>query len=343
MLILSYIRLFFQSYAHDIEQLPDVLADKISLLPELLKESRATNTCLGYKRGFKRWRSWALSNGLESKDTLPARAFHVALYLASIVQSANTHSPITNAYYSIKWFHELFDFKSPTDSKLVHNILEAAKRKLSRPVKKKEPITSELLSKMYYALYEHKNVKNQRTICACLLAFAGFLRSEELLKLRRSDFIVNSVYMSVFIESSKTDKYRDGAWILIARTGTVLCPVLNLERYLLWADISSDSEVFIFAHLSATKNGYILRQDGKHLSYSNLRTLFLEAFKPHVSDISQFCLHSLRSGGATAAANRGIPDRMIKRHGRWLSESAKDGYVKDSVDERLKVSLSLGL
>ena len=30
-----------------------------------------------------------------------------------------------------------------------------------------------------------------------------------------------------------------------------------------------------------------------------------------------------------------IPDRLLKRHGRWNSESAKDGYVKDSVESRL--------
>lgn len=105
------------------------------------------------------------------------------------------HSPITNAFYSIKWFHELFDFKSPTDSKLVTNILGAAKRRLAKPVQKKEPISSELLSKMFHTLYGQGNIKNQRTICTCLLAFSGFLRSEELLKLKRSDTLINSVYM----------------------------------------------------------------------------------------------------------------------------------------------------
>ena len=74
-----------------------------------------------------------------------------------------------------------------------------------------------------------------------------------------------------------------------------------------------------------------------------MRTLFLEAFKPHVSDINQYCLHLLASGGASDAANRGIPDMMFKRHGRWLSESAEDGIIEDSVEERLKVSRSLGL
>ena len=57
----------------------------------------------------------------------------------------------------------------------------------------------------------------------------------------------------------------------------------------------------------------------------------------------EHCLHSLRSAGATSAANRGIPDRLFKRHGRWRSENAKDGYIKDSVEERLRVSQSLGL
>ena len=35
-------------------------------------------------------------------------------------------------------------------------------------------------------------------------------------------------------------------------------------------------------------------------------------------------MHSLRAGGATAAANAGVPDRLFKRHGRWKSESAKE-------------------
>ena len=44
----------------------------------------------------------------------------------------------------------------------------------------------------------------------------------------------------------------------------------------------------------------------------------LEAFKYIVPDISAIGTHSLRSGGATAAANAGVPDRRFKRHGRTL-------------------------
>lgn len=38
-----------------------------------------------------------------------------------------------------------------------------------------------------------------------------------------------------------------------------------------------------------------------------------------------------------------MPDRLFKRHRRWCLESAKDGYVKDSLESRLQVVHSLGL
>ena len=56
-----------------------------------------------------------------------------------------------------------------------------------------------------------------------------------------------------------------------------------------------------------------------------------------------FGLHSLRSSGASAAANNGISDRLISKQGRWSSEKARNGYIKDSVVKRLTVSNTLEL
>ena len=74
-----------------------------------------------------------------------------------------------------------------------------------------------------------------------------------------------------------------------------------------------------------------------------MRELIIGAFSPYVDDVSSIGTHSLRSGGATAAARAGIPDRLFKRHGRWRSEKAKDGYIQDSMALRLSVSQSLGI
>ena len=73
-------------------------------------------------------------------------------------------------------------------------------------------------------------------------------------------------------------------------------------------------------------HGIVVSKSGERqgsLSYTCLRELFLHKLSELGFDAKQFGLHSLRSGRATAAAQAGVPDR--------LSESAEDGYVKDSM------------
>ena len=77
-----------------------------------------------------------------------------------------------------------------------------------------------------------------------------------------------------------------------------------MNRYLDRAGLSCDSA--LFCQLSKPKCGYKPRSKG--LNYSRLREVVLEALKDIVPDISAIGAHSLRSGGATAAANAGVPD-----------------------------------
>lgn len=181
---------------------------------------------------------------------------------------------------------------------------------------------------MFRRLSQVEKLKNQS-----LIAFSGFMRSSELLNIRVSDIAFDRDYMAIFIESSKTDKYMDHSWILIAKTGTCFCPVAIVKKYIEWAELSSED--FVLCNLSKTKKGYKVRNDHKVMSSTNLCDEFLVALSPHVHDISKYCLHSLHSGGASAAANNEIKDRMFKLPGRWISDSAKDGYIKDNLKERL--------
>ena len=50
-----------------------------------------------------------------------------------------------------------------------------------------------------------------------------------------------------------------------------------------------------------------------------------------------FGLHSFRSGGATAAAVGGMPERLIKAHGRWVSDVVRQ-YTCSLPDELWQVS-----
>ena len=148
--------------------------------------------------------------------------------------------------------------------------------------------------------------------------------------------------MEIFVESSKTDQLREGAWVVIARTSSKLCPVAMLERYIVLGGVTRDPSKCLFRGLCTTGKVSKLRCSGG-LSYTRAREVVLDMLSAIGLDKRQFGLHSLRSGGASAAANSGIADRFFKRHGRWRSENAKDGYVKDSLQERLKVSRNIGL
>ena len=83
-----------------------------------------------------------------------------------------------------------------------------------------------------------------RSVLICLLEFPAFLRFDELAKLVRSDVEIDSEKLQLFIESSKTDKYRDGAWVVVAVTGKVSSSVNMMNRYLDKAQLSHDSPFF---------------------------------------------------------------------------------------------------
>ena len=100
---------------------------------------------------------------------------------------------------------------------------------------------------------------------------------------------------------------------------------------------------YVFRALSKTRLSHTLVSLNKPIRYSSVRDYFKSTFKDIVSNIALFSAHSLRAGGASAAANAGVSGRLFQRHGRWKSVSAKNGYVKDSLESRLLVCKNLGI
>ena len=131
--------------------------------------------------------------------------------------------------------------------------------------------------------------------------------------------------------------------VVLAKTGHITCPFSLLSRYVHVAniDLSSTLKFFRTLHFLRSKGCYSLRSTG--ISYTRSREVVLDVFPQLGFPSRLFGIHSLRSGGATAAANAGINDRLFKRHGRWRSDKAKDGYVKDNLDVLLSVYKSLEL
>ena len=107
------------------------------------------------------------------------------------------------------------------------------------------------------------------------MAFAGFMRCDELLKLQCSDDAFGTESMTITIVSSKTDQYREGSSLVIARTGTLTCPVAMMEKYFFMGGLCTHDQGKVFRAIDSTKNGQRLRKSGG-ISYTRLRELLLE-------------------------------------------------------------------
>ena len=312
-------------------------------LPAVLLKSKADSTARKYEKGFNKWRIWA--SQFKEIVIFPASSVHVSLFFLSLIQESASCSTIDEVHYGLKWVHDLAGLPDPCNSSLVLPLIESAKRLLSIPVKKKEPVTPEAIQ-LLFSKYgsSSASLSDLGVLTLCLLGYVGFFRFDELVQLRRCDFQFEDSFMRVFVHRSKTDVYRDGAWVVIAKTFKHTCPYLLVQRYFVAASFSADSEEFIFRPVVFLRSTGTYKLCGSvPLSFSRAREIVLSAFASIGLPKQDYGLHSLRAGGASAAANARVPDRLFKRHGRWKSDKAKDGYIKDSVHSLLSVSLSLGI
>ena len=98
-----------------------------------------------------------------------------------------------------------------------------------------------------------------------------------------------------------------------------------LERYFVTAgltDATSHEFIFRAVMFCSKQRKLLLRPDKfKSLSYSTVRSIFLEKLSVLGLDPKAYGLHSLRSGGASVSVNKGTLDRLWKRHGRWVYSS----------------------
>lgn len=310
------------------------------LLPDTVLHSRASSTTKKYLYAFRRWKEWAEPR--REVSVYPVQEVHFALYLQHLGESVQSKSAVEEAVNAIGWVHQLSGQPPIAASPFVRATLAGLQHTLAKPRIRKEPITADMLSALVDSLGSAPTLADIRLVAISLLAFSAFLRYDELAKLRCCDIRFAPQSMSVHISSSKTDQYREGASVLVARTGSPTCPVAMLERYFALAGLEHSSKLPLFRGVVHSKNGVRLRASGS-LSYTRMRELLLGKLSQLGFDAKQFGLHSLRAGGATAAANAGVADRLFKRHGRWRSESAKDGYVKDSIPSLMSVSKSLDL
>ena len=112
---------------------------------------------------------------------------------------------------------------------------------------------------------EHSTLSDVRLTTACFLAFAGFLRFNELVNIRPCNLTFSDCMVRLYLPRSKTDQ---------------LCTVIARIESSEYARTvhgdgqnSRDSRLFLFRHITKTKEGERLKEGGV-LCCTTLRDLF---------------------------------------------------------------------
>ena len=265
------------------------------------------------------------------------------LFLLSKLQLGHSFAACKSVFYGVKFVHKLFDLPDPTNNSRAIAMLDTIRRLDDHAAAKKDPLSPAAFRKLYQELMVHsRSLEDIRTMLFVVFGFCGFLRFSEIIVLRKGDVVLEHQHIRVFVEKSKTDIYRDGRWVYIAQ-GLSHCPVKVVLTYLEKCASQLTADSFLFRGVVKSKRGQRLRVPNKHVCYSTMSKYLRKALLRINESHGNFGTHSLRSGGASAAANAGVPDRLFKRHGRWKSDRAKDGYVKDNVTRLLSVTRALGM
>lgn len=304
-------------------------------LPSFVLSSRATSTNVKYKNAWLSWRRWEKFH--VGKNTFPVSPFLLCLYLRDKVEHCNTSSPIMNALYGIRWAHQLSGVPSPSDSVMVKQVVEACKRIVGRPVKGKDPLDLNVITRVCEKFHSVGcSLSNLRICFIFVMAFAGLLRCDEIIHITRRDIAMFGDHMEIFCPKRKNDQYRRGHTVFLARSNKITCPVTITEKLLCCLPRSLDQSLVC----SLSSSGSPLKSS---ISYSRVREIFRETLVSLDVDPNRFGVHSLKKGGATAAVEAGISGEKLDRHAGWRCDKSKNSYVQYSIDDRLSVSRAINL
>jgi integrase len=169
-----------------------------------------------------------------------------------------------------------------------------------------------------------------------LLGFAGAFRRSELVGLDVEDLSFGRDGLTVTLRRSKTDQEGAGQKVGAPYGSTpATCPVRNLRA---WLDA---------AHVTA---GPVFRGVDRwgHVSAAGLTDKAVAlVVKRHAEaaglDPAQYAGHSLRAGLATAAAEAGVPERVITAQTRHRSLPMVRRYIRDGSLFRENAAAAVGL
>ena len=292
--------------------------------------SKANSSVKRYVAQYRYFAVYLKSRGV--KLVLPCVSLLVSEYLSYLHDTKRSYAVVLSAFYALKWVHDFIRYGAqgnPIDTALNHNLVQASKRVFSGPVNK-EPITLDMIYRICVRFaHESSNLRDLRTALLFVLGFYGLLRINEILDVEASDILVHDDHLEINIKEVK----------LINLGKVIKYLLLIVAVFNVLSHYCPDICQHLFRTLQPHRENNSYTLSTSRLSYTRCREL--ENFSYRDNSVS-YSTHSLRSGGATFIADDlaklGSSDRLLMLHGRCKSETAKNIYIKDSLDSRLQLT-----
>ena len=278
-----------------------------------------------YGSGERRFIRFCLMHRLvhDSGDILPASE-GTLIYFASYLARSVRHSTIKLYLAAVRNLHISCGHSDPLVGKLLlKKVLRGILRYQGQQRILRQPVTPGVLLAIRPFLQAWLGPKDFSMVWAAFtLAFYGFLRCSEFtypgVHTFRPRFDLSTECVSfhpslaspqhiiVTLKSSKTDSFRAGQSLLIARADTPVCAVAAMQHY--------------FQSTSPCPGPLFSFQSGRLLTRSAVICLLRDAARHARLPYHSLKGHSFRIGAASTAAAAGLPDWLIKVLGRWSSD-----------------------
>ena len=225
----------------------------------------------------------------------------------------------------VRLLHQEMGLPNPcTNNFHLTSTLRGLRRHLGDTVKRKEPITPELLQIILQKLPIH-TPRGASVWAACLLMFFGLLRRSNVMltkngdfdpsrHLRRKDLCFTSEGLRVSVRWTKTIQFRERTLTIPYpwKRGHPLCPTQGVYQAVRLTG-------------RAPGDGPALVCDNSQSAVPLTAAAFVEdirtALRAPNRDVNQFAGHSFRRGGACWAFENNIGIELIKSLGDWRSNA----------------------
>lgn len=290
-----------------------------------------------YSTYIKQFRSYCEVADLEA---FPASAVTVASFLRYLHEGKGlAKNTIKVASAAIASEYKLTGVQSQTKSELVKATMKVIGRE-AKPEKPKLPLTVELVKKL---VSNGRNTWTEtRDSFMIVLMMNAMLRESEAMALKmegeNEDVWIETMkeegwkeakeVLFVYVEKSKTDQERHGHTIVVGPAADpTICPVQMFKK---WTLMRNKASKYLFHQ----------KGSGAKLSAATPNIRLKTRLKRIGVDATKYGSHSARRGMCTAAAAKGIHERLLRKHGRWLSDCIYR-YIVESVDNQLAVSAAV--